>query len=482
MVFIIIFKSYFDINGYLTNDSTNYLQCVQNLLNGNGYQVLTNSSSSGREFFAVWPVGYPTVIFTIAKISGLSPFWASKVVNIFLVAIILIIFRLLFKKDAPIYGVILLFSSYIEIFTYTWSETLFITMLLSFSSLLYLFTTNVKNTNLLYASIFISSLLLFSSRYIGAFSFGVIGLLGLYYFFIKREIKKAIILIVIAIINSIIMILYLHHNYTETGFITGMPRIASPESTLYLFVLLIKSFVSEILIPIENITSENFKLALFIFILQFSILALFVKKYYNSMIVKSTLDSKSRLFIILFSSIGLLYLFFIIIMRWLTQFDQYNYRLLGPGSFLLFIAMIYYLKHKTSLEFFTVFKKVFIGLALFSYILNISLTLWHYNETKINYAKNIDTIKNRFNAIDKESIVIFAPNHLRYLYADINIKLPYSLPYDPYKETWSDFINRIKSEKDIYLFVAEKKLDEQNYDSSVINFLNKFEKKSLTKL
>ena len=85
-----------------------------------------------------------------------------------------------------------------------------------------------------------ASLLLFMSRYIGAFSFGLIGLLGLYYGAIKKDKSKSFILIGIAVINIGIMILYLYHNYTETGFPTGVKRIPPPETNLQLFYLLLK--------------------------------------------------------------------------------------------------------------------------------------------------------------------------------------------------------------------------------------------------
>jgi len=101
MAVAIVVKSYFHLDGYLSPDSTNYLKLAQNLLEGNGYYVSAyGSTGQDREFFAAWPVGYSTIIFVVAKLTGLSVFWASKFLNILLIGIILGIFRNLFKHNA----------------------------------------------------------------------------------------------------------------------------------------------------------------------------------------------------------------------------------------------------------------------------------------------------------------------------------------------------------------------------------------------
>ena len=73
----IILKSYYTSHGYLTSDSINYLALAQNFKVGNG---LIDSEGN---FFSKWPLGYPFLIYVLANISGLSVFWASKVLNIF---------------------------------------------------------------------------------------------------------------------------------------------------------------------------------------------------------------------------------------------------------------------------------------------------------------------------------------------------------------------------------------------------------------
>ena len=292
MAVAIVVKSYFHPDGYLSPDSTNYLKLAQNLLEGNGYYVSAyGSTGQDRELFAAWPVGYPTLIFVVAKLTGLSVFWASKFLNIIFIGIILGIFRYLFKHNAYVYGLILLFSAYIEIFSFTWSETIFIVALVWFATSVYLLIVNPKRISLLYFSIMAASLLLFMSRYIGAFSFGLIGLLGLYYGAIKKDKSKSFILIGIAVINIGIMILYLHHNYTETGFSTGVKRIPSSETNLQLFYFLLKGMVSEALIPIQ-VMSRN---GMMVFFAQFSIIGLLLWKHRNNILQTNITTNRNPL-------------------------------------------------------------------------------------------------------------------------------------------------------------------------------------------
>ncbi len=482
--FAIVIKSYFDINGYLSNDSMSYLQCVQALSNGNGYNILVNNRGVDRELFAVWPIGYPSMVFLIYKITPLSIFWASKLLNISLLAIIFSLFRAIFKRDSYLYASIFLFASYIEMFSYTWSEPLFVTLLLIFSTTFYLFILEPKSKKklfLLYLALFLSSLALFLTRYIGAFSFGLIGLLGLYYFFIKRDRLKSSTLISIALVNIIIMALYLYNNYLQTGFPTGMPRISSPESYLYLLIFLIKAFIAEVLIAIEEITPENLKISIIIFMIQFTIFTLSLWRYRKYLKIENKISRRDRLLPIIFTTIGSTYLFFIIYMRWVTQFDLYNYRLLAPATLLIFISLLFYIKKTMSREFFGIFKKIMLSLIVLSYILSVPYKVF---SSKQNYYKSVAKIEDRYRDIKDGSIVIFAPNHLAYIYPNISIKKPYNLPYDPYKEKWSDFISRVKSQNqsDIYLHIPIEVLSTENYDKSVIEFLAKYKKDSLIKL
>ena len=487
MAVAIVVKSYFHLDGYLSPDSTNYLKLAQNLLEGNGYYVSAyGSTGQDREFFAAWPVGYPTLIFVVAKLTGLSVFWASKFLNILLMGIILGIFRNLFQHNAYVYGLIFLFSSYIEIFSYTWSETIFIVALVWFATSVYLFIVNPKRISLLYFSIMMASLLLFMSRYIGAFSFGLIGLLGLYYGAIKKDKSKSFILIGIAVINIGIMILYLYHNYTETGFPTGVKRGLSPDTNLQLFYMLLKGMVAEPLIPIEIMSRRN---GIMVFFVQFSIIGLLLWKYRNNILQTNiTTNQKPVTSSLVFVIIGLVYLFFIILIGWVRWIGNYDYRPFGPGSFLLFIGLIFFVQQRGTKQFFNAFKGFLLFFAILSYLLNVPYTAWKSSTLNPTYFEVLNALQEKYADVEKDSIIVFAPVHINYLYTDMQTRRPNGSHYQIYKEKWSDFMKRIGSEnkKNIYMATPEIGwLQQRKYadiDQSVVDFVKKYDKGTLVKL
>jgi len=483
MAVAIVVKSYFHLDGYLSPDSTNYLKLAQNLLEGNGYYVSAyGSTGQDREFFAAWPAGYPTLIFVVAKLTGLSVFWASKFLNILLMGIILGIFRNLFKHNAYVYGLILLFSSYIEIYSYTWSETIFIVASVWFATSVYLFIVNPKRISLLYFSIMMASLLLFMSRYIGAFSFGLIGLLGLYYGAIKKDKSKSFILIGIAVINIGIMILYLYHNYTETGFPTGAKRTPQLETNLQFFYMLLKGMVAEVLIPIQ-VMSRN---GIMVFFVQFSIIGLLLWKYRNNILQTNiTTNQKPVTFSLVFVIIGLVYLFFIILIGWVRWIGPgYGYRLLGPGIFLLFIGLIFFVQQRGTKQFFNAFKGFLLFFAILSYLLNVPYTAWKSSTLNPTYFEVLNALQEKYADVEKDSIIVFAPVHINYLYTDMQTRKPNGLHNHIYKEKWSDFMKRIDSEnkKNIYMATPEIELPHENIDQSVVDFVKKYDKGTLVKL
>ena len=478
MTFSVVMKSYFNYDGYLSPDSTHYLQLAQNLLEGKGYYVSAyGTTKCNREFFAIWPVGYPTFIFLIAKLTGLSVFWASKLLNVILIGIILGMFRALFRERAYIYGLILLFSSYIEIFSYTWSETVFITVLLWFSLSVYLLIRTHQKTIMLYLSLMIASLMLFIVRYIGAFSFGFVGLLGLYYLLLKKEKLVGIVLVGIAVINISIMTLYLYHNYMQTGFPTGIRRVPSSETNLQLSIMLIKALIAETLIPITIIHK---KVKVFsVLVVQYFALGVLFWKYREEVRTEIFMPQRPTSPLpLVFVTIGLVYLFSIIVIRWIVQFDGYSYRLLAPGSFLLFISLIYFVQEKGTKEFIRAFNHFLLFFAIVSYLYRVPYSVLVSSRHNPTYYQHLNTLNSKYKKIEKNSIVIYGSNHLNYLYTDMQIRKPHS------KEKWSEFIERISfcGDRHIYLDVPKRGLPTQKMDKSVIDFIHKYPQDTLVKL
>ena len=476
MAIAIIVKAYFNVDGNLSRDSCHYLALAQNLIEGNRLTI-------DNHFFVTWPIGYPFLIYLTAKLFFLPVFWASKVLNILLIGFTLVLLKVVFRARAYLYGNIFLFSSYLEIFSYSWSETVYIFCLISFATIIYQIVIKKPDEMFcLYVLIMFVSLLLFLSKYIGAFSFGVIGLLGLYHGILKKNKSVAIILIAIAIFNIMLMLGYLYNNYLETGFATGMERIPSLESHKQLFLMLVKAIIAETII---HSNSTDLKANL-VFVMQGFIIGYFIlanrKKIINP-VEKNKIIGVSKLQIV-FMTIGILHLFFIVLMRWINHFDNFNFRLLAPGSFLLFIAIINYIEKNVAQPYFKAFKVLLISVSLFSWFINVPLGI-NPGKTK-SYEETIQHLKSRYSDVEPNSLVVFGSMHLKYLRTDICTIRPFFLPNHAEKENWDDFLNRVNPghQKIVYFDTKEPQLknDKYTFDKTVIELVNKYKHVDLVKL
>jgi len=476
----VLLKSYFDNTGYISNDSSNYLSIAQSLINGNGFYCSSLYYPENR-FFACWPVGYPLLIYFVSTLTGFSVFWGSKIVNILLIAIILIMFKKLFNKNAYLYGFILCFASFIEIFSYTFSETAFILGLVWFSLSLFKFVNQSKNILFVTISLFLSSLFLFLSRYIGAFSIGIMILFAIY-LLIKKEKFKSILLITISVISLLLIFLYLYNNYTETGFMTGMPRIPALETNASLFKQLLSTSFNQLIV---THLWANYQIKL-VFIMIYSLIIFAIFKYRKHILLKTPIERKYSLSIThIFGLVGIIYLFCIICMRWMTHFDRFTYRLIAPGTFLLLVALIHYLNKHTTKQAFHVFKILLITSALSSLIVNIPLKRNGVYQNNLIYSETINTLKEKYDKIEDNSVIIFGEIHLNYLcYKGINTAKPFCPPIFSEKENLSDFLLRINPNKKrpVYLNIPVKELKIDKYDISFIELFRKYKPNSLIRM
>ena len=397
---------------------------------------------------------------------------------------IFLFFRNLFNKDAYIYSLITLFASYLEIFSYTWSETIFIFSLVWFSFCLNKVFKSSINSWLIFINLTMAAIALFLSRYIGAFSVGVIGSLALYNLFIIKDYKRAFSLLAVSALSLILMSIYLYNNYLETGSITGIVRFASPETNFFLFLQLVKAFFAELVVPIHSIKSDTVLVFVKYYILQFGLIFILLFKF-KYFIKKHLFFIKPNRLTLIFSTIGLTYLFFIVFMRWFIYFDGYDFRLIAPGTFLLFIALISHILDIVTIKGKRILIYCLLSLTLVSLLHNLPIQEaldkridTNFDNSKYNITKQ--NILNLYQKVEKNSIVVFPHGYLKFIRLDLQLEIPYSLPYVKEKEHWNDFLNRIDSTKSrkIYMMVPSK-LNETNYSQSVIDATSKYDSNTL---
>jgi energy-coupling factor transporter transmembrane protein EcfT len=178
------------------------------------------------------------------------------------------------------------------------------------------------------------------------------------------------------------------------------------------------------------------------------------------------------------------YLFFIILIGLVFNIGRYDYRLFGPGSFLLFIGLIFFVQQRGTKQFFNAFKGFLLFFAIWSYLLNVPYTAWKSSTLNPTYFEVLNALQEKYADVEKDSIIVFAPVHINYLYTDMQTRNPNGLHDLIYKEKWSDFMKRIGSEnkKNIYMATPEIELLHEDIDQSVVDFVKKYDKGTLVKL
>ena len=500
MALAIFSKSFFNIDGYLSPDCTEYLGLAQDLLNRFSFFVHpspTVMAGKERVLFSQWPIGYPLCIYLVAKVLGISVFWAGKLLNVIFVGLSLLILRLLFKKNAYVYGLIFFMATFVILFTFLASELPFILGLLWFSAAFYYFTQN-PSSKIPLLNMILAGCFAFLNRYIGAFIPLFLFLPSLYYF-VRKEYKKSFTLLFISSVLFIFATVYFYINYSQTGYIVGIRRMPALETNYQLFKDLLKTIIIELNL-IRNPSGPLGFIGMLKFFSWFAFqtglfLYLFLK-IKKQLKIKIINENKSYLWFIFFS-LGLTYSFYVILTRWFTHFDPFNYRLFAPATFLFLAAFISYMEFNHSQQVFKQVKVFFLIIGIVSYLLNAPLiTIKTYLQRPKNNRTYYDTIKRLntlYSQIPLNSVVVYANKHMAYLRPDLIRIMPFDLRFGYYprrKETMHEFldrVNRLFPHKKIYFQIKgdetlKTKGNKDKLHKTVIEFINNHQGKEFVQI
>ncbi|SDL98576.1 hypothetical protein SAMN05421823_109206 [Catalinimonas alkaloidigena] len=214
--------------GFISPDSEYYLECAQNLLDGRGflrtdaYPIPTPRDETRQVFFAAWPVGYPLMIAGLGWLTGLSLFWASKLLSAGCIGGMLLLFRHIDREHAWVLGLVFGTHTLLDVYSFTWSEVPFNFGILAFCLLLYRFVYGPGRAADL-GLLGLCSVFLFLCRYIGVVGVLVMGAVGVYSVWSTQKAKGRQLLIV-SVASGLLIALYLYMNYRLSGYPTGIAR------------------------------------------------------------------------------------------------------------------------------------------------------------------------------------------------------------------------------------------------------------------
>ncbi len=335
--------SYVNPTHFVSPDSTYYLSFAGWLvgLDGNQYGHV----SEGWD--GTFPLGYPLLIGALAKLTGTSLLVASKLLNILLTGVFLLIWRRRIGARRTIWiGSGLLLGGFLRILTYTWSEWTFLLLLLEWAWFLSQPTDTEPTTIAHYryvAKLFLLTMSLFLIRYVGGYVVIVYGILALAtYWRMGWSVARQRIWpdLVYGFSSVVFMLGYLYLNSRLTASPYGGERFVETSETvgekLYLIAL---ALVNELLLVRDYIPGEPTLLVWLGLVMQ---VALFwwlwprIKRQRDTL--PDWLPVDDQWLRVLLLSAGT-YLVILFTMRLFSPFSGPNARLMAPAT-LPFIVLL----------------------------------------------------------------------------------------------------------------------------------------------
>ncbi|MCS6833413.1 MAG: hypothetical protein NZ521_07545 [Flammeovirgaceae bacterium] len=355
---VLLIRIYAEETKFVSFDSQCYLEVSQNLRDGKGaYFHLPSENPTLERYFAIWPLGYPLLLVLLSWTFFTNVFVASKLLNF--IAILLITCVIAQKRPSFYPYFILLFCSFsaLEVFSYTWSEGIFMAVLLSYFFVLseYIRQPNVKAIFIL----FFLFLFALSIRYAGVFLW-LVNVLVMLKFRLTNRVFVGMNLAVFVLFG-----LYLYHNYRMTGYPTGIERI---NTTLVSYEEFFRTFFISLLnvgLIVRKFT--HFSDIAFYFTTLFQlVISYFLLKNFRWSFLKNT-----DLFAQVVLLGGTAYLFSIFSLTCIGAVSYFDYRTMFPIEFLAWLLWLYQLTRDENKQFFKKSKPYVVALFLFSLLFNL---------------------------------------------------------------------------------------------------------------
>ena len=444
LAFSVLINSYVDSNGFLTTDSTHLLKLAQSFSNDGTLYVYSWTNSGEINFFSMWPLGYPLLISLISKITMLDVFWSSKLTNILSVSFV---FYMIYKNTPSgfsLIGLMLLTGSFINIFSFTLTENLFMVGLIAYSYATHNETIDSSKKNILLS--LGSFIIAFSSRYIGGYLIIFNLFLIIKSFRDKKIVPRNLILLLIGSITYMFGYLYMNKNFS--GFLTYPHAYITFESSSEIIIHFTKKILEELNLVMASVRFKDYP---YLSIIS-SIASLFFIYLSTIFCIKNKAkDIRLNKLANNFIYLALFYLIIVLLWRLTIWFSPFSYRILFPASILLLIGFGYKILSRTEVNLKKI-KGIFLSIIMVS-LLSIGYNIIYkpLSFKGIPYPSNISQIKAKYSSIEKGSAIIFGERHLDYLRIDLIPLKPYYLPLFKETESLSQFNERISKFNNIYM-------------------------------
>lgn len=314
----------------ISPDSIMYISTARNLITHGSFVAFTNKP------LVDFPIFYPLFLAFTNFISGVDPLKAGPVIDGLLFSVVIFFSGSLMQRFAPqsliykwiVLAAVILSPALLQIYTYMWSETLFLAMILVFFVTFSRYLNKRTYRTLVIAAVMAG--LTCITRYAGITVIGtgcLVLLIDKLYTFKQRWLR----IFIFGFIAIAFLIGNLIRNHLATGTTTG-PR----EKSITSFVQNL-SYFGHVIAGWAGAGSVNNALSVVIAILV--LLALIIALLYHT--IKKNLNN----YLILAISFSLVYALFIILSSTFSRYEQINDRLLAPMYVPLIWALTWWIIH-----------------------------------------------------------------------------------------------------------------------------------------
>ncbi len=421
-----------DPHGAMTPDSANYCRVASGIASGNGPTVVVGTE---RLWYSTHPPAYPAAIAVVHLLTGVSTFWASKLVQMLCMLGILVALRKPLGAYALVLPILMVCDATWTLFLYSWSEPLFIlSAVLVGLALASLWERPTWSAALMLA---LASSVGILTRYSGIAIPLVMVVTAILALRARKNAWMHITLatIICGIAGATDIWYNVHRGYSATGI-----RQAASESVLEIAGQLAQAMIRPLVfIPVPN---GPWKLALYglqaLFVVVSAIIIVRSIRH-RALFRRATLTPRVATFL----GLGLAITAVTVLPRFAVAMDTIGLRFVAPGAFLCAIGMLFWWKEQemrlprpTTVIMITSVILV-CGTAVRSKSWLIPYGTVH------TYLTTQDSVLQKYRDVPDSSIVLFGNDHIRYLRPSIHTDNPLTTPWARSQESMTDFLKRM---------------------------------------
>lgn len=323
--------------GGQTNDSFFYLKTATQLLRGEPLAVRMPNMGIDLEFNSLWPLGYPLSIALLGFLTRLPAWQAAVAVALCCMAGVALLLHRYWKQQAWVLALVLCLQY--KIFSFVWSEGLFMLVELAYCHALYAAFRKPEIGWKQALGLVMLGFGLYFVRYAGFVAVLPPALLALFFFFWKKDRRKAAVFSGVSAGVGMLIGAYFLLNHYLSGVAWGGERFVYTEPLTSWLGLLGRGLFNEgLLIRDYDFTARPDYAAGAGLLLQLFVFGRILKAYRGHQV-----PPQQQALLWFYVGGGLIQLLTPAVLRKFSPFDDLDLRLLGPATFFLLLAGLGYL-------------------------------------------------------------------------------------------------------------------------------------------